>query len=161
MFIIFLIIFIIILSSIKTNPQDICIIERCGKFHRTVSGKFIFLIPIVENIRKSISLDIQIETLIPQPVISKDNHTFTIEVSFSYLIIDPVKATYEIENVKKGLEYLIIVTLRDLIGNIDSSLINESKNSLISDLKAILDESTTKWGVKIESIDFRLIQKNT
>ena len=91
----------------------------------------------------------------PQGVITKDNVTITIDTVVFYKITDPAKAVYEIQNLKKGIEYLAITTIRDIVGKMDLDETFSSRDAINDKLRVILDEATDQWGCKIDRVEIK------
>ena len=91
----------------------------------------------------------------PQGVITKDNVTITIDTVVFYQITDPAKAVYEIQSLKKGIEYLAITTIRDIVGKMDLDETFSSRDSINNKLRVILDEATDKWGCRIDRVEIK------
>ena len=111
------IILIIAFMSIKIVKQsEVYIIERLGKYHKIADAGLTIIIPFIDQVRSVVSLKQQTMDIPPQGVITKDNVTITIDTVVFYKITDPAKAVYEIQSLKKGIEYLAITTIRDIVG---------------------------------------------
>ena len=91
----------------------------------------------------------------PQDVITKDNVTITIDTVVFYQITDPAKAVYEIQSLKKGIEYLAITTIRDIIGKMNLDETFSSREGINNQLRAVLDEATDRWGCKVERVEIK------
>jgi regulator of protease activity HflC (stomatin/prohibitin superfamily) len=91
----------------------------------------------------------------PQEVITKDNVTITINTVVFYRIIDPAKAVYEIQSLKKGIEYLSVTTIRDIVGKMDLDSTFGSRDAINDKLRAIMDEATTRWGCDIDRVEIQ------
>ena len=91
----------------------------------------------------------------PQNVITKDNVTITIDTVVFYKVTDPAKAVYEIQSLKKGIEYLAITTIRDIVGKMDLDSTFSSRDMINEQLRAILDEATDSWGCKIDRVEIK------
>ena len=91
----------------------------------------------------------------PQGVIIKDNVTITIDTVVFYQITDPAKAVYEIQSLKKGIEYLAITTIRDIIGKMDLDETFSSRDGINNKLRVVLDEATDRWGCKIDRVEIK------
>ena len=119
--ILLIIVIIIALKTIKIVRQsEVYIIERLGKFHKIADAGLTIIVPFFDHVRSVVSLKQQTMDIPPQGVITKDNVTITIDTVVFYKITDPAKAVYEIQNLKKGIEYLAITTIRDIVGKMDS-----------------------------------------
>ena len=118
--ILLVIILIIAFKSIKVVKQsEVYIIERLGKFHKVADAGLTIIIPFIDHVRSVVSLKEQTMDIPPQGVITEDNVTITIDNVVFYQITDPAKAVYEIQSLKKGIEYLAITTIRDIVGKMD------------------------------------------
>ena len=149
-------ILIIAIKSIKVVRQsEVYIIERLGKFHKIADAGLTIIIPFFDHVRSVVSLKQQTMDVPPQGVITKDNVTITIDTVVFYQITDPAKAVYEIQSLKKGIEYLAITTLRDIIGKMDLDETFSSRDGINSQLRVILDEATDRWGCKIDRVEIK------
>ena len=150
------IIVIIAVKSIKVVRQsEVYIIERLGKFHKIADAGLTIIIPFVDHVRSVVSLKQQTMDVPPQGVITKDNVTITIDTVVFYKVTDPAKAVYEIQSLKKGIEYLAITTIRDIVGKMDLDATFSSRDSINEQLRAILDEATDPWGCKIDRVEIK------
>ena len=150
------IILVIAIKSIKVVRQsEVYIIERLGKFHKIADAGLTIIIPFFDHVRSVVSLKQQTMDVPPQGVITKDNVTITIDTVVFYQITDPAKAVYEIQSLKKGIEYLAITTLRDIIGKMDLDETFSSRDGINSQLRVILDEATDRWGCKIDRVEIK------
>lgn len=159
-FLIVLLIILIVLVclSIKIVRQsEVYIIERLGKFHKIADAGLTIIIPFVDHVRSIVSLKQQTMDVPPQDVITKDNVTITIDTVVFYRILDPAKAVYEIQSLKKGIEYLSITTIRDIVGKMDLDSTFTSRDAINDKLRAILDEATDRWGCKIDRVEIQNI----
>ena len=154
--ILLVIIFIIAFSSIKVvNQSEVYIIERLGKFEKVADAGLTIIVPFFDRISSVVLLKEQTMDIPPQGVITKDNVTINIDTVVFYQITDPVKAVYEIQNLKKGIEYLAITTIRDIVGKMDLDETFGSRESINYQLRSILDEATDKWGCKINRVEIK------
>ena len=129
--ILFLLIAIIAFKSIKVVRQsEVYIIERLGKFHKVADAGLTIIIPFVDTVRSVVSLKQQTMDVPPQGVITKDNVTIQIDTVVFYRITEPSKAVYEIQSLKKGIEYLAITTIRDIIGKMDLDQTFSSRDNI-------------------------------
>ncbi len=154
--ILLVIIFIIAFKSIKVVKQaEVYIIERLGKYHKIADAGLTIIIPFIDHVRSVVSLKQQTMDIPPQGVITKDNVTITIDTVVFYKITDPAKAVYEIQSLKKGIEYLAITTIRDIVGKMDLDSTFSSRDAINDQLRAILDEATDQWGCKIDRVEIK------
>ena len=150
------IILIIAVKSIKVVRQsEVYIIERLGKFHKVADAGLTIIIPFVDRVRSVVSLKQQTMDVPPQGVITKDNVTITIDTVVFYKVTDPAKAVYEIQSLEKGIEYLAITTIRDIVGKMDLDSTFSSRDMINEELRAILDEATDQWGCKIDRVEIK------
>ena len=154
--ILLVIILIIAFKSIKVVRQsEVYIIERLGKFHKVADAGLTIIIPFVDHVRSVVSLKEQTMDIPPQGVITEDNVTITIDTVVFYKVTDPAKAVYEIQSLKKGIEYLAITTIRDIVGKMDLDSTFSSRDMINEELRAILDEATDQWGCKIDRVEIK------
>ena len=150
------IILVIALKSIKVVRQaEVYIIERLGKFHKIADAGLTIIIPFCDHVRSVVSLKEQTMDIPPQGVITEDNVTITIDTVVFYQITDPAKAVYEIQSLKKGIEYLAITTIRDIVGKMDLDSTFSSRDAINTKLRVILDEATDKWGCKVNRVEIK------
>ena len=156
-FIILLIIVVIVaVKTIKVVKQsEVYIIERLGKFNKIADAGLTIIIPFVDQVRSVVSLKQQTMDIPPQGVITRDNVTITIDTVVFYKITDPAKAVYEIQSLKKGIEYLAITTIRDIVGKMDLDSTFSSRDAINNQLRLVLDESTDQWGCKIDRVEIK------
>ena len=139
------IIIIIAVKSIKVVRQsEVYIIERLGRFHKVADAGLTIIIPFFDHVRSVVSLKQQTMDVPPQGVITKDNVTITIDTVVFYQITDPAKAVYEIQSLKKGIEYLAITTIRDIVGKMDLDETFSSRDGI-----------NTRWGCKIDRVEIK------
>ena len=157
-FLVILIVLILIIAykSIKVVKQsEVYIIERLGKFHKVADAGLTIIFPFVDHVRSVVSLKQQTMDIPPQGVITQDNVTITIDTVVFYQITDPAKAVYEIQSLKKGIEYLAITTIRDIVGKMTLDDTFSSRDLINQKLRSILDEATDKWGCKIDRVEIK------
>ena len=157
----FLIVLIIIIAiiafkSIKVvNQSEVYIIERLGKYYKTADAGLTLIIPFIDRVSSVVLLKELTMDIPPQGVITKDNVTINIDTVVFYQITDPEKSVYEIANLKKGIEYLAITTIRDIVGKMDLDETFGSRDNINYQLRSILDEATDKWGCKINRVEIK------
>ena len=150
------IILIIAAMSIKIVKQsEVYIIERLGKFYKVADAGLTIIVPFFDHVRSVVSLKQQTMDVPPQGVITKDNVTITIDTVVFYQITDPAKAVYEIQSLKKGIEYLAITTIRDIIGKMSLDETFSSRDGINNQLRIVLDEATDKWGCKVDRVEIK------
>ena len=150
------IVLIIAAKSIKVVRQsEVCIVERLGRFHKIATAGLTIIIPFIDTIRSVVSLKQQTMDVPPQGVITSDNVTIKIDTVVFYKITDPAKAVYEIQNLKKGIEYLAITTIRDIVGKMELDDTFSSRETINDQLRVVLDEATDAWGCKIDRVEIK------
>ena len=119
---IILLVFILVVAfkTIKVVRQsEVYIIERLGRFHKVADAGLTIIVPFIDKVRSVVSLKQQTMDNPPQGVITSDNVTITVDIVAFYKITDPAKAVYEIQSLKRGIEYIAITTIRDIVGKME------------------------------------------
>jgi len=157
------------LKTIKIVPQSsVLLIERLGRFHRLASSGLNVIIPIFDSPRAVywtnarpgvtyIDLREQFIDLPPQSVITRDNVMVNVDSVVYWQITDPVKATYEVNDLVGSIVQLTFTGMRSVIGKLDLDHTLSSRDQINSELRMILDEATDKWGVKVTRVDIKNI----
>ena len=176
--IIVLIVIIFVLRGVRIIPQaETWVIERLGKYNRTLESGINIIWPIIDRPRVihtrhtivdvdgntyvrnrttcKIDLREQVYDFPKQSVITKDNVTTTINALLYFQIIDPEKAVYEIDNLPNAIEKLTQTTLRNVIGELELDETLTSRDTINSKLRAVLDEASNKWGVKVTRVELQ------
>lgn len=154
--VVFAIICIVAYNTIKVVRQsEVYIIERLGRFHKVADAGLTIIVPFLDKVRSVVSLKQQTMDIPPQGVITSDNVTITIDTVVFYKITDPAKAVYEIQSLKKGIEYLAITTIRDIVGKMELDQTFSSRDQINDKLRVILDEATDAWGCKIDRVEIK------
>jgi regulator of protease activity HflC (stomatin/prohibitin superfamily) len=156
-------------KTIKIVPQSsVLLIERLGRFNRVAASGLNIIVPFFEtprgvywtNVRPgvtSIDLREQYIDLPPQPVITRDNVTINVDSVVYWMITDPIKAVYEINDLVGSLVQLTITGMRSVMGEMDLDHTLSNRDQINSKLRLILDEATDKWGVKVTRVDVKNI----
>lgn len=156
----FLLIFVIIIafSSIKIIHQaTVGIVERLGKYHRTAEQGVNILIPFIDRFRNIVDLREQVVDFPPQPVITSDNVTMMIDTVVYFQVTDAFRYSYEISNPIMAIENLTATTLRNIVGELELDDTLTSRDVVNTKLRAILDEATDKWGIKVNRVELKNI----
>jgi len=160
---------VVALKTIKIVPQSsVLLIERLGRFHRVAASGLNIIVPFFEspravywtNVRPgttSIDLREQFIDLPPQPVITRDNVTINVDSVVYWMITDPIKSVYEINDLVGSLVQLTITGMRSVMGEMDLDNTLSSRDQINAKLRLILDEATDKWGVKVTRVDVKNI----
>ncbi|MBR4027967.1 MAG: SPFH/Band 7/PHB domain protein [Alistipes sp.] len=169
---------IYVLKGFKIVPQsETRVVERLGRYDRTLQSGINFLFPIIDHAREVIQRDEikygdgsksvvmrstsridlreQVYDFDKQSVITKDNVTTTINALLYFQIVDPVKSVYEIDNLPNAIEKLTQTTLRNVIGELELDETLTSRDTINSKLRIVLDEATNKWGVKVNRVELQ------
>ncbi len=154
-----LIIFVVIAAlGIKIIPQSRAyVVERLGAYHRTMQTGLHYVIPFIERVANNVSLKEIVKDFAPQPVITKDNVTMQIDTVVYFQITDSKLYTYGIENPVNAIENLTATTLRNIIGELELDETLTSRDVINTKMRAILDEATDPWGVKVNRVEVKNI----
>ena len=133
------------------------VIEKLGKYHKTLYAGVNFKIPIVDRVVKDITLMEQVVDFPPQPVITKDNVRMQIDTVVFYQITDCKLYTYGVTNPLLAIENLTATTLRNIIGELDLDQTLTSRDIINTKMRAILDEATDQWGIKVNRVELKNI----
>jgi regulator of protease activity HflC (stomatin/prohibitin superfamily) len=154
-----LIVVITLMRSVRQVPQQRNdVVERLGKYHRTLTPGLNILVPFVDAVRTKVDLREQVVSFPPQPVITSDNLVVSIDTVLYFKVVDPVKATYEIANFLQAIEQLTVTTLRNVIGSMDLERALTSREEVNRHLSVVLDETTGRWGVKVTRVEIKAIE---
>ncbi len=149
---------IVLMKAVKIVPQkQVKLIERLGKYHRTAEAGLNTIFPFIDSVRDTIDMREQITKIEPQPVITRDNVTMEVDAVIYFVVVDPVRATYEIQNLRWGIEQLTLSALRNVVGQLDLDHTLSSRDTINAQLRAALDSATQQWGVKVMRIELKNI----
>ncbi|MCM1053013.1 MAG: SPFH/Band 7/PHB domain protein [Ruminococcus sp.] len=149
---------IIVIPNIKIVPQaKAYVIERLGSYFATWSNGLHFKIPFVDRVSKVVTLKEIVKDFDPQPVITKDNVTMQIDTVVYFQITDPKLYTYGVDNPISAIENLTATTLRNIIGELELDQTLTSRDIINSKMRAILDEATDPWGIKVNRVEVKNI----
>lgn len=153
-----LVVLIIIISNIKIVPQaKSFVVERLGVYHTTWGTGLHIKVPFIEKVAREISLKEQIADFPPQPVITKDNVKMQVDTVVFYQITDCKLFVYGIENPGAAIENLTATTLRNIIGDLELDSTLTSRDIINTKMRAILDEATDPWGIKVNRVELKNI----
>jgi regulator of protease activity HflC (stomatin/prohibitin superfamily) len=154
--VIFLLIFLA--RTVRIIPQArAAVVERLGRYHRTLTPGMAVITPFVDRVRPLIDLREQVVSFPPQPVITSDNLTVNIDTVIYFQVTNPAQATYEIANYIQAIEQLTVTTLRNVIGGMDLERTLTSRDEINTQLRVVLDEATGKWGIKVNRVELKSI----
>lgn len=147
-----------LVRSVRIVPQTVAIIvERLGRYSRTLDAGLHLLIPFVDRVRAGVDLREQVVSFPPQPVITSDNLVVSIDTVIYFQVTDPKSAVYEIANYITGIEQLTVTTLRNVIGSMDLEQTLTSRDQINGQLRGVLDEATGRWGIRVNRVELKAI----
>jgi regulator of protease activity HflC (stomatin/prohibitin superfamily) len=147
-----------IARTIRIIPQARAgVVERLGRYSRTLTPGVSIVVPFVDRIRDMVDLREQVVSFPPQPVITEDNLVVNIDTVIYFQVTDPKSATYEIANYIQAIEQLTVTTLRNVIGGIDLEEALTSRDQINGQLRGVLDEATGKWGIRVNRVELKAI----
>ena len=153
-----IILFVIVLSNIAVVQQSRAyVIERLGAFQEVWGVGLHFKVPFIDRIARKVSLKEQVLDYPPQPVITKDNVTMQIDTVVYFQITDPKLYTYGVEQPMMAMETLTATTLRNIIGDLELDQTLTSRDVVNTKMRAILDEATDPWGIKVNRVELKNI----
>src|SRR6478736_9737168 len=153
-----LIVFVTLARTIRVVPQArAAVVERLGRYSRTLSPGLTLVVPFIDRIRSTIDLREQVVSFPPQPVITEDNLVVSIDSVIYFQVTDAKAATYEIANYIQAIEQLTVTTLRNVIGGLALEKTLTSRDEINNALRGVLDEATGKWGIRVNRVELKAI----
>ena len=150
---------LVIVRSVRIIPQATAgIVERFGRYHRTLNAGLNMVTPFVDRLRPLIDLREQVVSFPPQPVITRDNLVVGIDTVIYFQVTDPRAATYEVANYITAVEQLTVTTLRNVVGGMDLETALTSRDQINTELRQELDEATGKWGIRVGRVELKAIE---
>src|ERR687894_1979019 len=144
------VVLITISRGVRIVPQARAgIVERLGRYHRTLDPGLALVVPYVDRVKPLLDLREQVVSFPPQPVITEDNLVIHIDSVVYYQVTDPKAASYEIANYIGAIEQLTVTTLRNVIGGMTLEDTLTSRDNISAALRSVLDEATGKWGIRV------------
>lgn len=148
----------VVLKAIALIPQgEAAVIERLGRYTRTVSGGITLLVPFIDRVRAKVDVRERVVSFPPQAVITQDNLTVAIDIVVTFQINDPAKAIYGVDDYIVGVEQISVATLRDVVGGMTLEETLTSREVINRRLRGELDAATTKWGLRISRVELKAI----
>ena len=148
----------VVARTIRIIPQARAgVIERLGRYQRTLSPGLALVVPFVDRLRPLIDLREQVVSFPPQPVITEDNLVVNIDSVIYFQVTDAKAATYEIANYIQAIEQLTVTTLRNVIGGMALEKTLTSRDEINGQLRGVLDEATGKWGIRVNRVELKAI----
>jgi regulator of protease activity HflC (stomatin/prohibitin superfamily) len=144
--------------TVRVIPQARAgVVERFGRYSRTLNPGLALVIPFVDRIRRTVDLREQVVSFPPQPVITEDNVVVHVETVIYFQITDAKSATYEIADSLQAIDLLSVTTLRNVIGSMTLDQTLTSRDQVNDQLRGILDDATGKWGIRIHRVELKAI----
>ncbi|MFN8171998.1 MAG: SPFH domain-containing protein [Candidatus Nanopelagicales bacterium] len=159
--VVFVVVLFVLITLIRTivivRQADTAIVERLGRYSRTLTPGLSILVPVIDRIRQRVDMREQVASFPPQPVITEDNLVVSIDTVIYFQVTDPKAATYEISSYLVGIEQLAVTTLRNVIGSMDLEQALTSRDQINGELRGVLDEATGKWGIRVNRVELKAI----
>lgn len=156
--VVLLVLFILLIMSFKVIRQsNTAIVERLGKYIKTLDNGFHVIIPFFDRVVHVISMKERVCDFKPQPVITKDNVTMQIDTVVYFQVTDPKLFTYGVEKPVNAIENLTATTLRNIIGELELDQTLTSRDTINTKMRLILDEATDPWGIKVTRVELKNI----
>src|SRR5512146_1600841 len=147
---------LVLARTIRIVPQARAgVIERFGRYQRTLSPGLALVVPFVDRLRPLVDLREQVVSFAPQPVITEDNLVVNIDTVIYFQVTDAKSATYEIANPVNAIDLLTVTTLRNVIGGMTLEETLTSRETINDQLRGILDEATGKWGIRVHRVELK------
>lgn len=149
---------VVLSRAVRIVPQARAgIVERLGRYHRTLDAGLNVVVPFVDHVKPLIDLREQVISFPPQPVITEDNLVVSIDTVIFTQVTDAKSATYEIANYIQAIEQLTVTTLRNVAGGMDLERTLTSREEINLQLRGVLDEATGKWGIRVNRVEIKAI----
>ena len=149
---------VVIFRSIRIIPQAYAgVVERLGRYQRTLSPGLNLLVPFIDRLRPLVDLRETVVSFPPQPVITEDNLVVSIDTVVYFQVTDARAATYEIANYLGAVEQLTTTTLRNVVGGLNLEEALTSRDEINGQLRIVLDEATGKWGIRVNRVELKAI----
>ncbi|MGD8194634.1 SPFH domain-containing protein [Herbiconiux sp. P18] len=149
---------VVVARSVRIIPQARAgVVERLGRYHKTLMPGLNILVPFIDRLRPLIDLREQVVSFPPQPVITEDNLVVSIDTVVFFQVTDARAATYEIANYLGAVEQLATTTLRNVVGGLNLEEALTSRDEINGQLRIVLDEATGKWGIRVSRVELKAI----
>lgn len=156
--IILLVLFVFALKGLKIlRPYEKGVVERLGKYQRTVTSGLVTIIPFIETIKK-VDMREQVVDVPPQEVITKDNTIVIVDCVIFYEVVDPFNAVYNVVDFYQAITKLAQTNLRNIIGDLELDQTLTSREMINTQLREVLDEATDKWGTRVVRVEIQRIE---
>ncbi len=154
------VVFLLVMAArtIRIVPQARAgIVERFGRYNRTLMPGLTVLVPFVDRLKPLIDLREQVVSFPPQPVITSDNLVVQIDTVLYFTVNDAKSATYEVANPLQAIEQITVTTLRNVIGSLSLEDALTSRDHINAQLRGVLDEATNRWGIRVNRVEIKSI----
>src|SRR3954470_17762471 len=154
-------VFVLVIAGmgVRIVPQARAgVVERLGRFQRTLDPGLALIIPFVDRVKPLIDLREQVVSFPPQPVITEDNLVVGIDTVIYFTVTDPKAATYEVANPLQAIEQLTVTTLRNVIGGMTLEDTLTSRDNVNQQLRAVLDDATGRWGIRVNRVELKSVE---
>jgi regulator of protease activity HflC (stomatin/prohibitin superfamily) len=153
-----ILVLVMVSRTVRIVPQARAgIVERLGRYHRTLPPGMSMLMPMVDRLKPLIDLREQVVSFPPQPVITQDNLVVQIDTVLYFTVTDAKSATYEVANPLQAIEQITVTTLRNVIGALSLEEALTSRDHINAQLRGVLDEATGKWGIRVNRVELKSI----
>jgi regulator of protease activity HflC (stomatin/prohibitin superfamily) len=153
-----LLVLLTLFRSIRIVPQARAgVVERLGRYQRTLDAGLALLVPFIDRVRPLIDLREQVVSFPPQPVITEDNLVINIDTVIYFQVTDPKAATYEIADYIAAIEQLVLTSLRNVSGGMTLEDTLTSRDKISGELRVVLDEATGKWGIRVNRVELKSV----
>jgi regulator of protease activity HflC (stomatin/prohibitin superfamily) len=153
------VVLLVLIRTVRIVPQARAgIVERLGRYHRTLEAGLAVIVPFVDRVKPLIDLREQVVSFPPQPVITEDNLVVNIDTVVYYGVTDAKAATYEIANYIQAIEQLTVTTLRNVAGGMTLEETLTSRDHINAQLRTVLDEATGKWGIRVNRVELKAVE---
>ena len=150
---------VVLVRSVRIVAQQRAyVVERFGRYARTLAPGLSLLVPFVDRVRARVDLRERVVSFPPQPVITSDNLVVSIDTVLYFQVTDPRAAVYEIASYLRGIEQLTVTTLRNVIGSLDLERTLTSREHINGQLRGVLDQATGKWGIRVNRVEIKAIE---
>jgi len=148
----------ILSRAIRIVPQARAgLVERLGRYQRTLDPGLALLVPFVDRLRPLVDLREQVVSFPPQPVITEENLVVNIDSVIYFQVTEPKSATYEIADYIAGVEQLTVTTMRNVIGGMTLEETLTSRDKISGQLRGVLDDATTRWGIRVNRVELKAV----
>jgi regulator of protease activity HflC (stomatin/prohibitin superfamily) len=150
---------VVVRRSVRVIPQAYTgIVERLGRYRTTLNPGLNILIPFIDRLLPLVDMREMVVSFPPQPVITEDNLVVSIDTVVYFQVTNAKDATYEIQSYLQGVEQLTTTTLRNVVGGLNLEEALTSRDNINNQLRAVLDEATGKWGIRVNRVELKAIE---